>query len=55
MPTDDALREAIAELLKDSDHESLSLKKMRADLEERFGVPLKEKKAMIKEMVEALV
>ena len=55
MPTDDALREAIAELLKDSDHESLSLKKMRADLEERFGVPLNEKKAKIKEMVEALV
>lgn len=55
MPADDALREAIAELLKDSDHESLSLKKMRADLEERFGVPLNEKKAKIKEMVEAIV
>lgn len=55
MPTDDALREAIAELLKDGDQESLSLKKMRADLEERFGVPLNEKKAKIKEMVEALV
>ena len=45
----------IRDSLKDSDHESLSLKKMRADLEERFGVPLNEKKAKIKEMVEALV
>ena len=55
MPADDALREAIAELLKDGDHETLSLKKMRADLEEKFGVPLHEKKAKIKEMVEAIV
>ena len=55
MPADDALREAIAELLKDGDQESLSLKKMRADLEARFGVPLNEKKAKIKEIVEAIV
>ena len=55
MPADDALREAIAELLKDGDHETLSLKKMRADLEEKFGVPLHEKKAKIKEIVEAIV
>ena len=55
MPTDDALREAIADLLKGGDHETLSLKKMRADLEERFGVPLNEKKAKIKELVEAIV
>ena len=55
MPAEDALREAIAELLKDGDQESLSLKKMRADLEARFGVPLNEKKAKIKEIVEAIV
>ena len=55
MPADDALREAIAELLKDGDQESLSLKKMRADLVARFGVPQNEKKAKIKESVEAIV
>lgn len=55
MPSDEAIEAAVQEMLADADVDAISMKKVRADLEEKFGVPLVEKKAVIKEYVTAYV
>jgi protein DEK len=55
MPDDSALEAAIKELLKGNDSAEVSMKKVRADLEGKFGVPLNEKKAKIKEFTNAIM
>ena len=55
MPSDEAIEAAIREMLTGADVDAISMKKVRADLEEKFGVPLVEKKAVIKEYVTAHV
>jgi len=48
MPSDAALGKAVKVMLKGADMASVSMKKIRADLEAKFGVPLADKKAIIK-------
>ena len=55
MPTDEALKAAVVQMLDGQDVDAISMKKVRADLEEKFGVPLVEKKTIIKEYVTAYV
>ena len=55
MPTDEALEAAVKEMLEGSDVENISMKKVRADLEEKFGVPLVAKKNEIKGFVVKVV
>ena len=55
MPTDEAIKAAVVEMLDGQDVDAISMKKVRADLEEKFGVPLVEKKTIIKEYVTAYV
>lgn len=54
-PSDADLQSAIKEMLDGADMESISMKKVRGDLEEKFGVPLTDKKARIKEIVNEIV
>ena len=51
-PTDVKLEKAVKEMMTGADLESVSMKKIRADLEAKFGVPLADKKALIKGFVE---
>jgi hypothetical protein len=46
---------AVKQLLKGADMESISMKKVRGDLEEKLGVPLTDKKAKIKEIVNEII
>ena len=55
MPTDEAIKAAVVEMLDGQDVDAISMKKVRADLEEKFGVPLVEKKTIIKELWTAYV
>ena len=48
MPSDAALGKAVSEMLNGFDGASMTMKKIRADLEAKFGVPLADKKAIIK-------
>ena len=38
-------------MIKGADLEEISIKKIRIELEEKFGCPMKEKKEMIKQIV----
>ena len=49
---DEALEKAVKAMLEGADLESVSMKKIRAELEEKFGVSLAEKKALIKDFVQ---
>jgi chitin synthase len=55
MPSDADLELAVKQLLKGADMESISMKKVRGDLEEKLGVPLTDKKAKIKEIVNEII
>ena len=48
---DEALEKAVKAMLEGADLESVSMKKIRAELEEKFGTSLAEKKAVIKGFV----
>ena len=50
-PTDQEIRDAIVSMIKGADLEEISIKKIRIELEEKFGCPMKEKKEMIKQIV----
>ena len=54
-PTDVKLEKAVKEMMTGADLESVSMKKIRADLEAKFGVPLADKKALIKGFVEKYI
>jgi protein DEK len=54
-PTDAQLCAAVKEMLSGADLASVSMKKIRADLEAKFGVSLVEKKATIKAFVESAI
>ena len=49
---DEALEKAVKAMLEGADLESVSMKKIRAELEEKFGTSLAEKKAVIKDFVQ---
>jgi len=53
--TDDQLKNKMKELLADADIEQLTVKKIRAALEEHFGVDLHDRKNRIKEMIEEVI
>lgn len=55
VPSDSALEKAVKTMLEGADLESVSMKKIRAELEEKFGVSLAEKKAVIKGFVEIAI
>ena len=54
-PTDEELEYAVKEMLAGVNLESVSMKKIRVDLEEKFGVPLNDKKSIIKEFAEKYI
>lgn len=54
-PTDEELEHAVKEMLAGVNLESVSMKKIRVDLEEKFGVPLNDKKSIIKEFAEKYI
>ena len=54
-PTDEELEYAVKEMLAGVNLESVSMKKIRVDLEEEFGVPLNDKKSIIKEFAEKYI
>ena len=54
-PTDEELEYAVKEMLAGVNLESVSMKKIRVDLEEKFGVPLNDKKSIINEFAEKYI
>lgn len=54
-PTDLELEQAVKEMLDGVNLEAVSMKKLRGDLEVKFGVPLTDKKSLIKEFAEKYI
>ena len=54
-PSDEDLEAAVKAMLSGVDLESVSMKKIRVDLEEKFGVPLNDKKSIIKEFAQKYI
>ena len=54
-PTDSEIEQAVKEMLDGVNLEAVSMKKLRGDLEVKFGVPLTDKKSLIKEFAEKYI
>ena len=54
-PADEDLEAAVKAMLSGVDLESVSMKKIRVDLEEKFGVPLNDKKSIIKDFAQKYI